>query len=249
MQLLVSVRSAEEATAALAGGADVIDAKDPAQGALGAVSRAALRAIDRVVPADVPLSVALGEAASAREAEARVAALTLRARPAPLYVKLACAGCADGDQRYLTHILAAAVRVARELPASPRLIAAAYVDASDGSRATDALVDAAAAAGTAGVLLDTARKDGRSLLDWRNLRELRRWVARAHAAGLLAALAGSLRAEHVPVLAAVHADVFGVRGAACDGGRRGTLSGPRVRALRSLLDAVEPPPGPRAHIG
>ena len=37
MHLLVSVRNAEEAAAALAGGADVIDAKDPAAGALGPV--------------------------------------------------------------------------------------------------------------------------------------------------------------------------------------------------------------------
>ena len=35
MHLLVSVRSAEEAAAALEGGADVIDAKDPDNGALG----------------------------------------------------------------------------------------------------------------------------------------------------------------------------------------------------------------------
>ena len=34
--LLVSVRSADEAIAALAGGADVIDVKEPNRGALGA---------------------------------------------------------------------------------------------------------------------------------------------------------------------------------------------------------------------
>ena len=45
MRLLVSVTSAAEASAALAGGADVIDAKDPRRGALGAVSPQTLRAI------------------------------------------------------------------------------------------------------------------------------------------------------------------------------------------------------------
>ena len=40
MKLLVSVVSAEEARLALAGGADIIDVKDPSEGALGAPSRA-----------------------------------------------------------------------------------------------------------------------------------------------------------------------------------------------------------------
>ena len=35
MRLLVSVRSAEEVSAALAGGADIIDAKEPERGSLG----------------------------------------------------------------------------------------------------------------------------------------------------------------------------------------------------------------------
>ena len=40
MQLLVSVRSAVEVAPALAGGADIIDAKEPDRGSLGAVSAA-----------------------------------------------------------------------------------------------------------------------------------------------------------------------------------------------------------------
>ena len=36
MQLLVSVSDGDEAAAALAGGADIIDAKDPVAGPLGA---------------------------------------------------------------------------------------------------------------------------------------------------------------------------------------------------------------------
>ena len=39
MRLLVSVRSAEEAAAAVMGGADIVDAKEPALGSLGPVSR------------------------------------------------------------------------------------------------------------------------------------------------------------------------------------------------------------------
>ena len=45
MRLLVSVRAAAEVAPALAGGADIIDAKEPARGSLGAVSPTRLREI------------------------------------------------------------------------------------------------------------------------------------------------------------------------------------------------------------
>src|SRR5256886_12111882 len=62
MRLLVSVRGSVEARAAVAGGADVIDAKDPARGALGPVRRDRLAAIRRAGGAARPVSAALGDA-------------------------------------------------------------------------------------------------------------------------------------------------------------------------------------------
>ena len=62
MRLLISVASGTEARAALDGGADIIDAKDAAHGALGAVSIAALREIVRTVDGRLPVSAALGDA-------------------------------------------------------------------------------------------------------------------------------------------------------------------------------------------
>src|SRR5436309_2157867 len=62
MQLLVSVADASEGRAALLGGADVIDAKDPRQGALGAVRPEVLRELRAAVGAARPLSAALGDA-------------------------------------------------------------------------------------------------------------------------------------------------------------------------------------------
>ena len=50
-QLLVSVFALEEVDAALAGGADIVDVKNPAEGALGAPTPALLRAVrSRVAP-------------------------------------------------------------------------------------------------------------------------------------------------------------------------------------------------------
>src|SRR2546427_8160121 len=62
MQLLVSVADASEGRAALLGGADVIDAKDPREGALGAVRPEVLGELRAAVGAGRPLSAALGDA-------------------------------------------------------------------------------------------------------------------------------------------------------------------------------------------
>src|SRR2546426_638977 len=152
MQLLISIAGPAEARAALRGGADVIDAKDPRRGALG---------------------------------------------PVP------------------PHRLAA-------IPA--------------------------AAVGAAGVLLDTVYK-GVPLFTIEPLASLAAWVAAAHAAGLFAALAGGLSGSDFVRARALGADLVGVRGAACVGGRTGRVSRARVAALRALTGAAAPPPPARVPVG
>ena len=65
MRLLVSVRDASEAEAALAGGADIIDAKEPLNGPLGPVAPDTLAAITAAVAGKTPISVALGDVGTA----------------------------------------------------------------------------------------------------------------------------------------------------------------------------------------
>jgi len=60
MKLLVSVRDAIDASAALAGGADIIDAKEPASGALGAVDLATFQHIVAAVANARLVTAALG---------------------------------------------------------------------------------------------------------------------------------------------------------------------------------------------
>jgi uncharacterized protein (UPF0264 family) len=60
-QLLVSVRDVAEAEAALAGGADIIDIKEPRRGALGMADAAMIAEIVACVDRRVPVSAALGE--------------------------------------------------------------------------------------------------------------------------------------------------------------------------------------------
>jgi uncharacterized protein (UPF0264 family) len=233
MRLLVSVRSPAEAHAALAGGAEIIDAKEPSRGSLGTVSEAVLRKIAAVVPADRPLSVALGDLTTS----SAVAAALDRVRRAvgerePLYLKLGFAGVSPADAIVLGQ---AAVDAAGAMRGA-RVILVAYADhEAAGAPSPDEVVRIADLTCAAGILLDTYRKDGRSLLDHIDDGALRAWTARAAGRGRLVALAGSLHPDALHRLDELAADIIGVRTAACTGGRTGAVAAARVVALKARL--------------
>ena len=162
MKLLVSVTNAGEAADAVAGGADLIDAKDAAAGPLGPVTVDVLAQIHAQVPGSRPVSAALGDATDEHSihqaAQLRFPALAqLSSRSG--FRK------ATRPQR-VEPLLQAAVSGARigggELS---DVIAVAYadVDRLEGGSA-EALIEIAARAGAKGVLVDTADKDGPGLL-------------------------------------------------------------------------------------
>lgn len=242
MQLLVSVRSEAEVAAALSGGADIVDAKEPALGSLGPVDAEVLAAIAARVPESVPLSIALGdfrEADAARAAIlAAISAVATNGHAAPHYLKLGFAGrrAASG----VTAVLAAARRAAGTGARSPIIVPVAYADHdAAGAPSPEVVLQAAVAAGAGALLVDTWSKDGRGLLDHLPLDRLARLSDRVRGAGLLFAVAGSLDLASVGRVAGL-ADVIGVRGAACTGGRMGAVDGGRVRELRHRLGAGRP---------
>lgn len=242
MRLLVSVRDAVEARAAIEGGADFIDAKEPAAGPLGAVPPATLTAIAATMPPGLALSVAFGDLRSAAEVRAAFRGLTLAPRTAATYVKFAIATVADAK---VEQVLRTAVDAAAAHPATPRVIAAAYVDDLDARTAPPvSVLRAASRAGAFGILLDTVDKRGGTLLDSVPLEWLEGWVTACRADGFLVAVAGSLTLESLRTVAATGAHVGGVRGAACDGGRTGRVSAARVRALRAALTPRADAPSP-----
>ena len=226
MQLLVSVSGPDEARTAVAGGADIIDAKDPASGPLGPVSLDVLRAIRTAVGETRVVTAALGDARSAHDVERDAGAFV--AAGAAL-VKVGFAGITDLAR--IQSLIAAAVR-----GAGGQVIAVAYADGDDARSAGPAAVlDAAVRAGAAGLLVDTADKRGPGLLALMPPDAITRIVARARGAGLLAALAGQLTADDLLCVRDSGAHIAGVRGAACDGGRAGRISAARVeRLLRHL---------------
>ena len=238
MRLLVSVRSAAEAVAASEGGADVIDAKEPEAGALGAVRPEVLREIRAAVGHRHLVTAALGDAddAGAVEDLGRVYA----ASGAGL-VKVGFAGSADVAhvERLITACVRGALRGSEHGNATSGVIAVVYADAHPGTRIDVMTLPAIAArAGARGVLVDTADKHGPGLRALLSVADLSAWVARAHDHGLLAAVAGKLSIADLGVARDAGADVAGVRGAACIGGRSGRVSADLVRNLRVSLEPL-----------
>ena len=236
MRLLVSVVDAGEARAAAAAGADIVDVKNPAEGSLGAPPPSVIADIRAAVPAQLPVSAAIGDMPNL-PGTAALAALGA-ARSGAAFVKVGLWGSSTGAEAV------ALLRAVREAAPEAVVVAGAYADArrvAPAPLAPELLPRVARAAGVDVCLLDTAVKDGRGLLDWLSPEELAALVDEAHELGLEVALAGALRAEDLPVVAATGADVAGVRSAACaDGRRTGALDPSRVRALRAACAATPP---------
>jgi (5-formylfuran-3-yl)methyl phosphate synthase len=226
MKLLVSVAGADEASEALSGGADIVDAKDPFTGSLGAVDLDTFTAIVERCHGAAPVSAALGDAGDETTVERDTRAY---ACAGATFVKLGFNGICDGAR--IEALIAAAMRGTRS--GTCRVVAAAYADADPARTANrDVILGAAARQRAAGVLLDTCDKLGPGLLELISPDALGRWVAEAHLAGLLVAVAGRLSAADLPIVAAAGADIAGVRGAACEGGRGGAVTANRVQVLR-----------------
>ena len=224
-RLLASVRTPDEARRAVAGGADIIDLKEPAQGALGRLSDATIVAIRQEVAGRRPTSATIGD---------------LPLAPAPVLdavrgmavnrVDIVKLGMFAGDAAATISALGSAARD------GIRLVAVLFAD-----RTPDfSLVRRCAAAGFYGVMLDTADKAAGPLTRHLDESKLSQFIAEARRLRLLAGLAGSLSAHDVPRLLPLRPDYLGFRSALTTGGRDAPLDPAAVARLRALLDASPP---------
>jgi uncharacterized protein (UPF0264 family) len=217
-RLLVSVRDAAEAGVAAEAGADLVDAKDPARGALGALDPDLVRAIAARVEGRALTSAVAGEAEA-------VAALVPSIR--------ALSGTGVGFVKVAVRAAWSADDLARVADAAPgRLIAVLFAEAGG---AVD-LVARLAEAGFLGAMIDTAGKDGRRLTDHLSLPVLGAFTEACRTHGLVSGLAGSLALSDIASLAPLRADYLGFRGGLCHGSDRTRgLDPTRVaEAVRSL---------------
>jgi uncharacterized protein (UPF0264 family) len=238
--LLVSVRNPLEARAAVAGGCDLLDIKEPLRGPLGKADTVVMAAIAqyaagcRGTATPLPCSAALGELADCKSW------LTEFSLPPGIdYVKLGSARF-DSPARWLEAWQDAQRRLKMAPTRELRWVAVAYADwRTANSLEPSRLLEAARTTPCEALLIDTFDKCAGNLLRLMDLAELRRLSAAAHQAGLKIALAGSLRRAQFSELFEVGADILGVRGSACAGGRRTSpVSATAVRALKRELLAT-----------
>jgi (5-formylfuran-3-yl)methyl phosphate synthase len=221
---LASVRDGREAEMALGAGADIIDLKDPHNGALGALDPETLDACVSCVAGRAPVSATIGDLPLLQRETVGKAVLATAAAGVD-YVKL---GLFPGDGESSLDSLHAEAR-------HVRLILVLFADALPDFDA----VAAASRIGAEGVMLDTLGKAAGSVLEHASLDALAGFVAGAKAKGLIVGLAGSLRANHVPELLALAPDLLGFRGALCHGGARAQSLDPvACAAIRALIPQI-----------
>jgi uncharacterized protein (UPF0264 family) len=221
--LLVSVRSADEARVALAGGADVIDVKEPNRGSLGAADAQVVAAVAAAVGEFVPISAAVGELLEGRTLAAGTAGIA--------FAKIGLAGCrsrADWPARWRAAIA--------EWPASVRPVAVVYADwqFADAPPPENVLAEAIAI-GCPALLVDTWDKSRGTLFDHWRAHDVAQLCRQVRAAGIAVVLAGSLHGESLAAAVACRPDLIAVRGAVCAGGRTGAVLAARVRTVRATL--------------
>lgn len=223
-QLLVSVQSALEAEAALNGGASMIDVKNPKLGSLGPAPESTIANVIRLVGGRVPVSAARGELAENAKLLPRM----------PLhYVKW---GLARSGLHWPQKLLDIA---RRQTALSPdcRPVGVAYADWQRAESPPPNAVLAFVRENAWKIfLLDTWKKDGRTLLDWLSVDEVRQLCQACRQQRIAVALAGSLGRDQIFQLLPLEPDIFAVRGAVCRGkNRQTTVVSCRVRELADLL--------------
>jgi uncharacterized protein (UPF0264 family) len=236
-RLLASVRNFGEALLAASLGAELIDLKEPAGGALGAVDgKEQVRIVSTfrtLAGRRPPISATVGdlpwEPAAIESAVRRTSAIGVDIVKFGVFARGAAAGdgLADLRRRFTT------------TPSGASLVVLLLVDRlGDFAEILDLARRALDVPGVVGVMLDTAAKESGAprLGDLLSEAQLADFVGELHRLGALAGLAGSLRLEDIPRLVGTGADVLGFRGALC-GGRRTDELDPRAfaRVYESLV--------------
>jgi uncharacterized protein (UPF0264 family) len=220
-QMLASVTSTSEAMLALELGADIIDLKNPGDGALGALPLATIRDIVEAIDGRRLVSATIGDppiektlAAKKIMATAGAGVNVVKVGIAPSRPQLACWQGMPWK------------------PVSARLVAVLFAD----QQPDFASINALAKRGFYGVMLDTAGKRNGGLRGYLNDTQVSDFVRRAHSQNLVCGLAGSLRIGDIAPLLAMAPDYLGFRGAlCCNTSRTEQLDAKAFRIIRERI--------------
>lgn len=237
--LLVSVVNGAEAQAALQGGADIIDLKNPREGALGAPAPRVIQEVCAALKKERPFSIALGEFPGKPSAAALAAWGSAFFQPD--FVKVAFLPDSPPEE---IPVALQEIKISLQHWEGEKticLVSVAFADrmgACSWSLADFALLSREG--GADGCLVDTWEKKGRSLRDYLKDEEIGGWIDFCHRQGLFCGLAGALKFSDIPPLKERNPDLIGVRSAVCGGDRLGgRISAQPVRELKELCGRRE----------
>lgn len=227
---LASVQSKQEAVALLPCLPDILDMKQPATGALGALPVEQVAEIVEFVNGRCLTSATVGDLPM--QADIIGPALGAMNQSGVDYLKIglfaddSVEDCLHQLQPYLAAI-------------NTPVIAVLFAD----QQLNLSLVDLIKQVGFAGVMVDTAEKNGRSLRDHWSESRLEEFVTQARSQDLLCGLAGALRIEDIASLKPLSADYLGFRSALCPERQRNNELQPELakeiqRQLQVPLDMV-----------
>lgn len=224
--MLASVNSVEEALQALSANVDIIDLKQPALGALGALETSLVKSIVNEIDGRCPVSATVGDLPMQPEIVYR--AVKAMDETGVDYVKIGF--FPGGDWQGTIDQLAT-------FPRSLSLIAVLFADTQPDFAVIDSLADA----GFKGVMLDTMNKNSGSLTQVMAKTDIARFVRLAKDRQLLCGLAGSLRLEDIAELMPYQPDYLGFRGALClEHNRTAQLSGSSIMQIKQAIDNQNP---------
>jgi uncharacterized protein (UPF0264 family) len=217
VKLLISSVDEKEAAEAVAGGADIIDVKNPGEGALGASFPWTIRRIREMVPANVEVSCTIGDLPNL-PGSVSLASLGAAATGVD-YIKVGLGGAKTLEEA--AFLLSNAVKAAKQYSQAVKVVATGYADSERAGSISPLLLPRIVERAKADVVMvDTAVKDGRDVFTFLSEEQIMRVVQDAHDRGFQVALAGSLKKEQVSSVLSLQADIVGLRGAACTNGDR-----------------------------
>lgn len=228
---IVSVRGLQEAQQAFAGGADVIDLKEPNQGALGQPAMQIISETIAGMPNTATFSLACGELSG----PTHFPPLGPHARRIS-FAKIGAAKvvCISRWRRRFENFRA-------QLPCGVQGVPAAYAD----FRKADSLppleiLSTAATCGAKGILLDTFCKRSGSIFEIMSEKTLAGFVERARQLGLWVAIAGSIGPKDLGSKALLRSRYVAMRGAICEHERTSNVSADKVRRIAQQLRSQQP---------
>lgn len=242
IKLLVSPKNVDEAKEAIEGDCDIVDCKNPEEGSLGANFPWVIQDLKTTISSSqkpgIQLSATIGDMPYL-PGTASLAAVGL-ATIGVDYIKVGVHGPKTKDQA--KKLLENIVRAAKSVNDNVSVVAAAYADYKRIKTSIPPidLVEIAAETGCDVVMVDTAIKDAKGLMDFMNHDEISRFCNKGEEAGLMVALAGKLRMQDIPFLKTTGARIIGVRSMVCQGfdRLRGAIEASLVMQVKELL-AVE----------